>query len=599
MSDIIDIPIQFNVEAGIQDAAKKISDFTHKSAKQEPINIPLKVDTSPLTRLSSAFNKTRMDASKATNDMKAALAQLIVTGKGGTAEFNKLKKELIDSSLASKKLQKALDTVDKELDQVGHKAPSIGQKIKSSFAGVGQTIMGVFGGGALLGAMTQIPNFVNKVVADLNSIDDLKDAFRAAGVSAQDFNAQVERSANLASDLGERWTISKMEIRSVQHDVAKLGGLSGELNDKVTTLAIGIEKYSNGAIDASAVIRAFSKDMGSPEAVDGIGRLEVAYPALATALKTIKDPAKKVSAAMEFMKDKFKDLEVDTAAEELGRLKLKLSETSIEIGKIILMPLLSFFGSISGAILPITAAILLAVAAQKAWGLYTGLSTVITTAYTAATTGAAAGTSGWSTAQAILNAVMAANPLGALLVVIGLVISAIVIMVENWGKILNILKKVWDFIWNSLISVLKFLVHWISEIVVFALKWLNVWGLLYQGLQLIVPTIKKFIDDYFPGLGRAINSVVGFVKGLIGWVSNLATKIGAFLGIVKDNKEEKLVKTNEGLNKVATNATKAKEEVIKVKKEFDKINTDNLDKAKTKLYEMKKAGKSNSEEFKI
>lgn len=72
--------------------------------------------------------------------------------------------------------------------------------------------------------------------------------------------------------------------------------------------------------------------------------------------------------------------------------------------------------------------------------------------------------------QAIMNAVMMANPIGIIIIAIGVLIGLIVMIVQHWKDIIAVLKKAWDnivkvakAIWDHLVKAFKGASEWVSK----------------------------------------------------------------------------------------------------------------------------------------
>lgn len=66
--------------------------------------------------LKNEFDDLQKSANNSINAQKKALAQLATSGKNGTAEYNKLQKELKENVVEAKKLEKAIDDIDDSLE---------------------------------------------------------------------------------------------------------------------------------------------------------------------------------------------------------------------------------------------------------------------------------------------------------------------------------------------------------------------------------------------------------------------------------------------------------------------------------------------------
>lgn len=102
-----------------------------------------------------AFNGVRAAANAAVSEQKSALATLIATGQQGSKAFESAKDQLISAAKEAKRLDDALEQVNKEVDDVNGKKISIGDSLKSSLAGglIGGGIAGIVSSG--VGLLTE------------------------------------------------------------------------------------------------------------------------------------------------------------------------------------------------------------------------------------------------------------------------------------------------------------------------------------------------------------------------------------------------------------------------------------------------------------
>lgn len=136
-------------------------------------------------------------------------------------------------------------------------------------------------------------------------------------------------------------------------------------------------------------------------------------------------------------------------------------------------------------------------------------------------------------------------------------VAAIYLLITYWNEIWDVMKAIGNWIATDFVGALENLWKWISDlasliwdtvigalesfydfmkpIVVFAAKWLNITGLLYQGLYyLYTAIIKPFIDEYFPGLSKAIQDVIDWFVNLWNTIFGAAKEVAIFLGLIDD-----------------------------------------------------------------
>ncbi|MEO5931154.1 MAG: hypothetical protein ABIR47_14575, partial [Candidatus Kapaibacterium sp.] len=153
----------------------------------------------------------------------------------------------------------------------------------------------------------------NSVIAagyeSLKVNQQVENGFRQAGLSGSGLGKQLEETGKFSEDLSLKFGVENDAIKQVSGQAAFLGGATGQMNQDITKLAVGLEKGSEGFISSTEVIKIFSKGINDPEAIAGIGKLKTKFPELATALKGIKDPAELTQKALQFLGPTFSSLE--------------------------------------------------------------------------------------------------------------------------------------------------------------------------------------------------------------------------------------------------------------------------------------------------
>lgn len=187
--------------------------------------------------------------------------------------------------------------------------------------------------------------------------------------------------------------------------------------------------------------------------------------------------------------------------------------------------------------------------AAAAWGAYTVVMGVVA-AYSAA---AAAAEGGLTVAQWLLNAAMSANPIGLIVLGIGLLIGAIILLVMNWDTVVQFLTDVWQGFVDWFLGVMDAFLGWWNGL------WTGVWEWIVSVWNNIVAFIDAYINlvfsiimavgsaisgwwnglwngiiSFFSGVWQNIFSVIRTVQGVFGDVFNAVAGIvrGAFDGVV-------------------------------------------------------------------
>lgn len=273
---------------------------------------------------STAFNSLRSEAKQGRQE----LAGMIAAGQGGSPAFVELLGQIkaVDGDIH--KLKAAEDEVEKAL---GHEPPTtFFGKIKhelgeltsgeGGLGGLSAAFSGGIGaafGGAAISLAEKGLEFLKESIGEvidagieLIEIEEgMELGFKQAGLSGEGLEKQMASTTKFAGDLAIKFGVTADSVKKVSGQTAFLGGVTGEANERITTLAIGIEKASGGFIKSEDAIKAFTRGVNDPEAQASIGRLATKFPQLATELKGIKDPAELVNKAMKVLGPTFATLE--------------------------------------------------------------------------------------------------------------------------------------------------------------------------------------------------------------------------------------------------------------------------------------------------
>ncbi|TXK18450.1 hypothetical protein [Homoserinibacter sp. GY 40078] len=136
----------------------------------------------------------------------------------------------------------------------------------------------------------------------------------------------------------------------------------------------------------------------------------------------------------------------------------------------------------------------------------------------------------WTAVQWLLNAAMTANPIGVVIVAIGLLIGAIILLVQNWDTVIAWIGDTWEGFVGWLTDSLAGLASWWEDV------WSGITGFfedLWKGyVQWVISTTLGFIN-WWNGLWRGIasffselwNGIVGFITdawdNVIGWLGGV------------------------------------------------------------------------------
>lgn len=201
----------------------------------------------------------------------------------------------------------------------------------------------------------------------------------------------------------------------------------------------------------------------------------------------------------------------DSVFNAIGGLLDDVGKNTSSLAKIVssLTPVFSVLGKIAGAVLTVLAAGIEALSPilKPIAGIILGIVAAVKL---------------WSVAQGVLNAVMAANPIGLIVLAVVALIGVIALLIKNWNKvkaaIIKGAKAVWEFLKKFGVAILA----------VFA----PIPALIIAGIKLIVKhwdkiktaIIKgaKAVGDFFKNIWSAIkNSAVAAFNSLKSAVTNV------------------------------------------------------------------------------
>lgn len=152
-----------------------------------------------------------------------------------------------------------------------------------------------------------------------------------------------------------------------------------------------------------------------------------------------------------------------------------------------------------------------------AWGIYKGA--VITAlviekmmAFFSAIKAVQAATQGMSIAQAALNVVMNANPIGLIITAIGALIFGIIALVKNWDKVKAAMISVWEWIKNIASIIWEGLLVAFDKVKSFFLEFRPLISALLGPVGMLVNMIVEVVDN-FDNIKKAF-SEGGFIAGI-------------------------------------------------------------------------------------
>lgn len=261
---------------------------------QDAFNKKLQVpDTSNAAK---AFDAVRTSLSASISEQKSALASLIATGQQGSQAFTDVKTQLLASAQEARKLDNALEAVNKEVDSVNSKKITIGDELKQ---GLASGIAGGLIGGGVAGAVSQgiaiLTEGIGKVIslgsefqtgmAGLSAITGVSgDALDKLGERARDLaiqfgggaNAQIASMQGILSKLGPELAGKPEALGKIAENINILGKASGlDAAASMNALLDSMAQFGVDASDADVAARESARMINVLAASAKVGSAEI------------------------------------------------------------------------------------------------------------------------------------------------------------------------------------------------------------------------------------------------------------------------------------------------------------------------------------
>ncbi|MCL5992141.1 MAG: hypothetical protein M1419_08580, partial [Bacteroidetes bacterium] len=317
------------------------------------------IDLGPLEGMFDALSPDQIEAfGSALNDSFAN----IDVGQLGEA-FNQIKANMANLKEGGAKAGKETgEGIAHGIGSAGPKAHGEGKHVgneakhglQESLKEIPSMMLAMFGGSMLTQGFMGITQGIESIFEagkELHeNLERMELGFASAGLAGEDMEKQMGQTKEFAAALSQEFGVGASAIRDYSAQAALLGGSTGKMNEDITKLAVGLTKASGGLVDASMIIRVFSRGLADPEAEANLGRLKMTFPALATALKGITEPAELTRVALEKMNPMF-ELMTEQAQRPVGameRFENALMDLKKNVGLTLvegLSPLIDFIGT--------------------------------------------------------------------------------------------------------------------------------------------------------------------------------------------------------------------------------------------------------------
>jgi len=222
-----------------------------------------------------AFNAVRQAASETVTEQKSALAALAASGQAGTKEYSELKAKLLETTGEARKLDDAMEQVNKEIESSSTKKISIGTQLRE---GLGESLKaglvgGLIGGGVAgivsegIGAITE--GFAAAIEEGKNFEQSMAGLQAVTGVSGEGLDDLGKRARELASQFGGSASVQVEAFKTILSkfgpDLAQTPEALGKVSENVNILAKAAGLDAKGAVDAlSNSMLQFGVDASDP-----------------------------------------------------------------------------------------------------------------------------------------------------------------------------------------------------------------------------------------------------------------------------------------------------------------------------------------------
>lgn len=147
----------------------------------------------------------------------------------------------------------------------------------------------------------------------------------------------------------------------------------------------------------------------------------------------------------------------------------------------------------------------------------------------------------WTLAQWLLNAALTANPIGIIVVAIGLLLGAIFLLVQNWDTVVQFLSDVWNGFVSWFMGIMDGFLAWWNGLWTAVWEWIvGIWNgivawvtnaiaMMLLGMQIVGDNIAAWWNGMWSAIGDFLlgiwSGIVGFVTGYINMVQSIIVAV--------------------------------------------------------------------------
>jgi phage-related protein len=597
-----------SAEIAVKKTEKEIS---HYSSSLEEVAKQEKEANSELGKLTKTISEQESEV----NDLKESYKDAVITYGKNSKEAKALKKEIenLSNELEDNKDQvqfadKQLELLEKQFDDTSDSAEDfskgidgikdLGSKVAGGFAAIGASVAGL--ATAFLATATETKEF-------RTNMGKLEAGFETSGLKAEQAAETYKQLFAVVADEGKATEATAMlgQLATSQQDLTKWVNISTGVYATFGD-SLPIENLAEAALETS---KTGAITGGLADALNWAGISEDKFQESLDACTTEQERQKLITETLNKTYDDAskKYQQVNSDVIESNRAQVELSDTMAQLGEKaepILTTLKEGFNLLMQEALKLTEDVDFAALSEKIEGAFAyfidtiipkikeGFNWIIDnkdiliagivaigTAMLAwnvvsvvqgvvgAIKGWQAATTGMTTAQALLNTVMSANPIGLVIAAVAGLTAGFVLL---WNKS-DAFREFWIGLWDKLKSVVGTVVEWIK----------SNWDTMLLFLMNPVAGVFKYLYENFDGFRNKVDAVVSAVvqffkdcwsnikdawSGVSDWFSNIATNVSdAFKNIpskIKGFFSDAWVKVKDAWSTVTTFFSDTKDNVI-------------------------------------
>ena len=409
-----------------------------------------------------------------------------------------------------KDIENALDEVD-GTDAGGKLGDDLGKGISNKQAAIAGAVGGVFASVANMAAGA-LGNLIGDAIDMSDATDKFKSTLNFAGLDTSAVDAATAASRAYADQ-------TVYDLGTIQNTTAQLAANGVSNYSELTEAAGNLNAVAGGNADTfSSVAQMLTQTAGQGKlTTENWNQLADAIPGASGKLQEALEQAGAYTG-------NFRDAlaEGQVSADEFNAAVLELGTQPVAVEAASSVETME--GAVGNLSASITGALSDAFTAIKPFltDFISGLAGAVTWIQDninwigplAAGIGIVVGVIGlWTAAQWLLNAALTANPIGLVVVGIGLLIGAIILLVQNWDTVVAWITQVWGGFIGWITAGLNAFVGWWNGI------WAQVGAFIAAVWNTIVATVRGVWNGFW-------GWVVGAVGGFLGWWNGIWKAVG-------------------------------------------------------------------------